>query len=415
MIAMRRFFASLLMGISIALTALRTHVLRSVLTMLGVMIGVLAVILSVSVGQGAKIQVMDSVSSLGSNMAIIIPVPDNQGARTIGNRGRLTERDVLAISRQIDGVAVVAPQLRAGVQMVAQGNNTNTTVIGVTPDYAIVSNLQTDFGRNVSEADVRTAARVVALGPSVAEKLFGKVSALGQVVRINRVPFTVIGILESKGNSFGNDNDDLVLMPISAARQRLSGLNLPGPDDLNVAFVGFQDGVDVIAGKKAIRTLLKERYKVRKEDVTPFTIRTTEEFMRESQKITGIFQMVLVAIASISLLVGGIGIMNIMLVSVTERTREIGLRMALGARRSDIRNQFLIESAVLCLIGGAIGLALAILLARIFEKVAEWPAPIGPGIVVFALTFSAIVGVLFGAYPAYRASRLSPIEALRSE
>jgi putative ABC transport system permease protein len=415
MIALRRFLTSLLMGISIALTALRTHVLRSVLTMLGVMIGVLAVILSVSVGQGAKIQVMDSVSALGSNMAIVIPVPDNDGGRTIGNRGRLTERDVLAISRQIDGVAVVAPQLRAGVQIVAQGNNANTTVIGVTPDYAVVSNIQADIGRMVSEADVRTASRVVVLGPTVATKLFGSVSALGQVVRINRVPFTVIGLLESKGNSFGNDNDDLVLMPISAARQRLSGLNLAGPDDLNVAFVGFQEGVDAIAGKKAIRALLKDRYKVRKEDVMPFTIRTTEEFMRESQKITGIFQLVLVAIASISLLVGGIGIMNIMLVSVTERTREIGLRMALGARRSDIRNQFLIESAVLCLIGGAIGLALSVVLARIFEKVAEWPAPIGPGIVVFSLAFSAIVGVLFGAYPAYRASRLSPIEALRSE
>ncbi len=410
-----RFFSSLSTGISIALTALRTHLLRSILTMLGVMIGVLAVILSVSVGQGAKIQVMDSVSSFGSNMAIVIPVPDNNGGRTIGNRGRLTERDVRAMARQIDGVTVVAPQLRAGVQMVAQGNNANTTVIGITPDYAIVSNLQTDLGRMVNEADVRTAARVVVLGPSVAEKLFGKAPIIGQVIRINRVPFSVIGVLETKGSSFGNDNDDLALMPISAARQRLSGLNLAGPDDLNVAFVGFQDGVDVIAGQKAIKALLKERYKVRKEDVTPFTISSTEEFMRESQKITGIFQMVLVAIASISLLVGGIGIMNIMLVSVTERTREIGLRMALGARRSDIRNQFLIESAVLCLIGGAIGLGVAIVLARVFEKLAEWPAPIGPGIVLFALAFSAIVGLLFGAYPAYRASRLSPIEALRSE
>jgi putative ABC transport system permease protein len=403
-------------NVSIALTALRTNLMRSILTTLGVMIGVLAVVLAVAVGSGAKVSVMESINTLGSNMAIIFPQPESEGGRRTETRGRLTERDARALEKQLSGIVGTAPQLRATVQLVVQGRNASTSALGITPGYGVVSNITSDVGRFISDADVSSGARVIVLGQTVATTLFGEFEAVGQSVRVNRIPFTVIGILESKGSSFGQDNDDVALIPISTVRQRLAtGSNLQGPDDLHVLFVGFEDGVNLPAAKKEMTEILRNRYRVPSGDISPFTIRTTEEFMEESSKVTGIFQGVLVAIASISLLVGGIGIMNIMLVSVTERTREIGLRMALGARRRDIRNQFLVEAAVLCMIGGAIGLILAIGVAALFESVADFPAPIGLGTSIMAILFSAGIGLSFGGYPAIRASRLSPIEALRSE
>jgi putative ABC transport system permease protein len=412
---LQRTIAGWGINIAIALTALRTNLMRSILTTLGVMIGVLAVILAVAVGDGAKASVMDSINSLGSNMALVFPQPENRGMRRTNDRGRLTERDATTIQRLVPGVSAVAPQLRSTAQIVVQGRNATTTAVGITPDYALVAGADVEAGRFIGEADVRTAARVVVLGPSVAVKLFGNFEPIGQMVRISRVPFTVIGILQSKGSSFGNDNDDLALVPLTTARQRFATATLQGPDDLHVLFVGFEDGVDLVQGKRNIVRLLRARYNVPDGEISPFTVNTTEEFMKQSGLVTGVFQGVLVAIASISLLVGGIGIMNIMLVSVTERTREIGLRMALGAKRSDIRNQFLVEAAVLCIIGGAVGLLLAVILAQVFENVAEFPAPIGLGTAIGSMLFSAFIGLAFGSYPAIRASRLSPIEALRSE
>ncbi len=400
---------------AIAMVALRTNLMRSILTTLGVMIGVLSVILAVAVGDGAKVSVMESINSLGSNMAIVFPQPDSSGARRSTDRGRLTERDARAIIRQVEGVGAVAPQLRSTVQLVVAGRNATTNAIGITPDYSRVANVDVDGGRFISNADVRAAARVIVLGPSVAAKLFGSFDAVGQTVRVARVPFTVIGILASKGSSFGNDNDDLALVPLTTARQRFSSAASQGPDDLSVLFVGFDDGVNLATAKKAMVRVLRARNNVAKGDISPFTINTTEEFLKESSTVTGVFQAVLVAIASISLLVGGIGIMNIMLVSVTERTREIGLRMALGATRRDIRNQFLVEAAVLCVIGGAMGLILAIGAATLFERLADFPAPVSIGTAIGSILFSAAIGLLFGGWPAVRASRLSPIEALRSE
>ena len=401
-------------NVGIALTALRTNLMRSVLTTLGVMIGVFAVTLAVAVGSGAQVSVMESINALGSNMAIIFPQPDAQGGRSSFDRGRLTLRDARSIERSIGGVSAIAPQLRASVQMVAGGRRASTTAIGATSGFGSVAGIGAETGRFISEADVRSGARVAVLGPTVARKLFGTFDPVGEAFRIDRVPFTVVGVLESKGSSFGNDNDDTIVVPISAARARFSN-SLPGPDDLHVLYVGFDDGIDLEEAKREMTRLLRERYSVGRRDVQPFTIRTTAEFIEESSQVTAIFQSVLVAIASISLLVGGIGIMNIMLVSVTERTREIGLRMALGAKRRDIRNQFLVEAAILCVIGGAIGIVLAVAAAGAFSAYADFPAEVGLPVAMGAIIFSAVIGIVFGGYPALRASRLSPIEALRSE
>jgi putative ABC transport system permease protein len=402
-------------NIGIALTALRTNLMRSILTTLGVMIGVLAVILAVAVGDGAKVSVMDSINSLGSNMAIVFPQPENRGGRRVVDRGRLTQRDAAAVQRLVTGVSGMAPQLRSTVQLVIQGRNATTTAVGITADYPRVANVEIETGRLIEESDTRTAARVIVLGPSVATKLFGTFDPLGQSVRVNRVPFTVVGVLASKGSSFGNDNDDLTLVPITTARQRFATTTVQGPDDLHVLFVSFDEGIELAQAKRDMIRVLRARNNVPKGEISPFTINTTEEFMKQSSVVTSVFQGVLVAIASISLLVGGIGIMNIMLVSVTERTREIGLRMALGAKRSDIRNQFLVEAAVLCVIGGGIGLALATGLSIVLAQALEFPVVVSLSTSIGAILFSAFIGLAFGSYPAIRASRLSPIEALRSE
>ncbi len=412
---MEKWLASWSVNIAIAFTALRTNLMRSVLTMLGVLIGVFAVTLAVAVGNGAQVSVMQSINSFGSNMAIIVPEPDNEGGRRSFDRGRLTQRDLRAIEREVPGVIATAPQLRSTLDLVTSGANASTSATGTTPGFGSITNHPADRGRYITDADVRSAARVLVLGRTTAETLFGEFDPVGESVRVDGVPFQVIGLLEEKGSTFGTDNDDTVVMPISTMRQRFVGDTLPGPDDLQLAFAGFEEGASLVQGKIDITNVMKDRYRVRDGEINPFRVRTTQEFMEESQFITGILQAVLVAIASISLLVGGIGIMNIMLVSVTERTREIGLRMALGAKRSDIRNQFLVEAAVLCVLGGGVGLALAWLAGAALTAYADFPVPIGVGVAIGSLIFSAIIGLVFGGYPAVRASRLSPIEALRTE
>jgi putative ABC transport system permease protein len=409
-------FAGWGVNVAIALTALRTNLMRSILTTVGVMIGVFSVILAVAVGNGAQVSVSQQIATLGSNMAIVVPQPDSgSGPPRSSDRGRLTERDGQAILREVSGVSAVAPQIRSSVQIVTPGRSATTQATGATPEYGIVSNITASEGRFLTQSDIGSAARVAVIGETVANKLFPDTSPVGETIRINRAPFTVIGLLESKGSNLGNDNDDQIVVPITTLRQRLLTTATQGPDDVTLIFVGFEDEDALLSGQKEIERLLRDRYRVAKGKINPFTVRTTTEIAETTGEVTQIFQAVLVAIASISLLVGGIGIMNIMLVSVTERTREIGLRMALGAKRSDIRNQFLVEAAVLCVIGGAIGLSLAILAASIFERIAEFPAPIGLDTAIMAVAFSAIIGLVFGGYPAIRASRLSPIEALRSE
>lgn len=416
---MNSIFASVAgwgVNVAIAFTALRTNLMRSILTTLGVMIGVFSVILAVAVGNGAQVSVTQQIATLGSNMAIVVPQPDSgSGPPRPNDRGRLTERDGQAILRQVSGVRAVAPQIRNSVQLVTPGRSATTQATGATPEYGNISNVNASEGRFLTKSDVGSAARVAVIGQTVSDKLFGDESPVGQTIRVNRVPFTVVGLLERKGSNLGTDNDDQIVVPITTLRQRLLTTPTQGPDDVTLLFVGFEDEDSLLAGQKEIKRLLRDRYRVQKGKINPFTVRTTTEIAETTGQVTQIFQAVLVAIASISLLVGGIGIMNIMLVSVTERTREIGLRMALGARRSDIRNQFLVEAAVLCIIGGAIGLLLAVLAATVFQKVADFPAPVGIDTALFSIAFSAVIGLLFGGYPAIRASRLSPIEALRSE
>lgn len=415
----RNFLASWGVNIAIAFTALRTNLMRSLLTMLGVMIGVFAVTLAVAVGNGAAEAVTDTVNRFGSNMAFVIPRPDDDQdfgpPRRTRERGRLTERDLRAIENEVPNIRAVAPQLREPLEIKVAGGSTTTQAVGSTPGYGVVTSQLAGRGRYITDSDVGSAARVVVIGETVAESLFGESDPVGQKVRLQDVPFVVIGVLEAKGSTFGDDGDDTMVLPISTMRQRFVGDRLAGPYDLQFAFVAFQDGTPLEKGKEDIVKVMKARYRVKEGEVTPFTVRTTKEFVEQTNVITGILQAVLVSIASISLLVGGIGIMNIMLVSVTERTREIGLRMALGARRSDIRNQFLVEAAVLCTLGGTVGLILAWGSGVALETYADFPVPVGLTTALGAVLFSAAIGLVFGGYPAVRASRLSPIEALRTE
>ncbi len=402
-------------NVAIALTALRTNLMRSILTTLGVMIGVFSVILAVAIGSGAQVSVTQQIATLGSNMAIVIPEPDSQGPRRPTDRGRLTERDGQAIARQVPGVSAVSPQLRSSVQLVTPGRSATTQATGATPEYGIVSNISASEGRFITQSDVSSASRVAVIGQTVADKLFVDTGPVGQSVRINRVPFTVIGILESKGSNLGNDNDDVIIVPISTLRQRLSTTANQGPDDVTVLFVGFEDEDMLLAGQKEIKKLLRDRYRVQKGKINPFTVRTTTEIAETTGQATQIFQALLVAIASISLLVGGIGIMNIMLVSVTERTREIGLRMAVGARGKDILTQFLIEAVTLSLIGGAIGVLIGAIATWAVGQFAGWQVSMTLASIFLATGFSAFVGIFFGFYPARKASKLLPIQALRYE
>jgi len=408
----------LLVNIRIALVALRTNMMRSVLTALGIIIGVGAVIAAVSVGRGAEIMIRDQISSLGANLLVVLPRAE-RGPRAggLGSGVKLTLRDAQAIGREVGDILAVAPELRGNVQIVAGNANWSTQLSGVTPSFREVRDWEIASGRFLDQRDVDSAAKVALIGQTVRAELFGEALAVGREIRVGRTPMRVIGVLAEKGQAgFGNDQDNVVLTPISTARQRVLGERAGGAgDSVNVIYIEAAGPAAVEPARAAVTELLRLRHRVAEGEDPPFEIRSTADLQQFGNQATAIFSILLASIASISLLVGGIGIMNIMLVSVTERTREIGLRMALGAKPRDILAQFLTEATVLCIIGGAAGILLGATGARAIARFADWPATVEPGIVVIAVGFSAVFGIFFGFYPARKAARLDPIDALRFE
>ncbi|MFN4148215.1 MAG: ABC transporter permease [Rhodocyclaceae bacterium] len=404
----------------VALKALATNKLRSSLTMLGIIIGVAAVIVMIAVGQGARSQVEAQIKSLGSNLMMIFSAsPTFTGARAaVGAAFTISEDDAYAIARELpDVVAAAAPVLRGSGQIVAGSANWSTSFYGVTPEYFEVREWNLAAGRFFEAAELNGAAKVAIIGKTVATNLFGEENPLDRVIRIRTVPLTVIGVLEAKGQSpGGSDLDDIVLMPITTARNRVLGATAVAKSRaVGSIQIKLVDGVDGKEAADEVRELLRQRHRLQPDQDDDFTLRNMTEILQTREESSRVMALLLAAVASVSLLVGGIGIMNIMLVSVTERTREIGLRRAVGARARDILQQFLVESVTLSLIGGINGVVLGIAGAELIARLAGWPIQLAPTTILLAVSFAAAIGIFFGWYPARKAAHMSPIEALRYE
>ncbi len=404
----------------IALKALRVNKLRSALTMLGIIFGVAAVIVMIAVGAGARAQVEAQIRSLGANLLMVFSAsPTFTGARAaVGASHTISEDDAYAIARELpEVVAAAAPTLRGSGQIVVGNSNWSSTFFGVTPDYFDVREWSLAEGRFFESAEINGAAKVAIVGQTVATQLFGEASPLDQTVRIRTVPLTVVGVLAAKGQSpGGSDLDDVLLMPLSTARNRVLGATaLAKSRSVGAIQIKLRDGVDAKEAEEEVRELLRQRHRLQPGQDDDFTLRNMTEIMQTREESSRVMALLLASVASVSLLVGGIGIMNIMLVSVTERTREIGLRRAVGARARDILRQFLIEAATLALIGGLVGVALGLAGAQLIAALAGWPTELTVGAVLLAVGCAAAIGVFFGYYPARRAARLAPIEALRHE
>ena len=402
----------------VAMRALAVNKLRSVLTMLGIIIGVAAVIVMIAVGAGAQKRVEDQIRSLGSNLLLILSGTTTSGGVRMGFGSNLTisEDDAAAIPREIPET-MSAPALRGTAQLIWGNQNWSTVIFGVTPEYIDVRQWELASGRIFDASDMAGATKVCLVGQTVARQLFGGVDPLGQVIRVRRVPFTVIGVLESKGQSMmGSDQDDLILMPISTARKRVLGAsNLAKQRSVGTIWVKVAEGYDMKIAEEQVRSLLRQRHRLQPGQDDDFSLRNLEEVAPTQEASSRVLALLLAAVASVSLVVGGIGIMNIMLVSVTERTREIGLRMAVGARTRDILGQFLVEAVTLSLIGGLAGIAIGVATAVGIAEIAGWRIVLSPESVILAVAFAFAIGVFFGFYPARKAARLNPVEALRFE
>jgi putative ABC transport system permease protein len=402
----------------VAMRALAVNKLRSVLTMLGIIIGVGAVIVMIAVGAGAQQRVQEQISSLGSNLLLILSGTTTSGGVRMGFGSNLTisEDDAAAIAREIPQT-MSAPALRGTAQLIWGNTNWSTVIFGVTPEYLEVRQWELAAGRVFDASDLAGATKVCLVGQTVARQLFGGADPIGQVIRVRRVPFTVIGVLEGKGQSMmGTDQDDLVLMPISTARKRVLGAtNLAKQRSVGTIWVKVAEGYDMKAAEEQVRALLRQRHRLQPGQDDDFSLRNLEEVAATQEASSRVLALLLAAVASVSLVVGGIGIMNIMLVSVTERTREIGLRMAVGARTRDILGQFLVEAVTLSLIGGLTGVAIGVGAAIAIAEVVGWRIMLSPQAVLLAVAFAFAIGVFFGFYPARKAARLNPVEALRFE
>ncbi len=394
--------------------SLARNKLRSFLTMLGIIIGVAAVIAMLAIGQGASDAVKQQIAGLGTNVVIVFPFASSQGVVRFqaGATSRLTESDADAIRAQCPAVKYVTPVVRVVAQIIAGTQNWQTQVMGVYPDFEQIRNWPVQAGSYFTDSDERTAQKVCVLGQTVANNLFGTGSIpLGATVQIRDLPFKVIGVLSSKGqSSMGQDNDDIVIAPFSTVQQKLSGTIYA-----NMLFASAISSEAVNTAVDEITQFLRIKHNLRPWQQNDFTVRTQTEIASTADATTKTMTLLLASVAAISLIVGGIGIMNIMLVSVTERTREIGIRMAVGARGGDVLTQFLIEAVSLSLAGGIIGVVLGVFTSRFVSDIQHWPVVISPQSIGLAFAFAAIIGIFFGWYPARKAANLNPIEALRYE
>jgi ABC-type antimicrobial peptide transport system permease subunit len=398
--------------------ALRANPMRSLLTMLGIIVGVAAVITMIAIGQGATERVQEHMKVLGANVMLVLPGSVNTGGVRQGAQTSLalTEADAQAIAIEVPEVQVAAPSSRATVQAVYGGTNWSTPVFGATNDYLEARDWPMASGRPFETAELQGAAKVVLIGQTVARELFGEQDPLDQVIRLRGVPVTVIGVLARKGqNSWGSDQDDIAIVPISTFRNRVQGDAAGRLKRVGTISVKVRDGHDMKAAEANIAELLRQRMRVQPGADEPFRIRNLTEMLQAQEASSRTMTLLLSAVAGVSLIVGGIGIMNIMLVSVTERTREIGLRMAVGARGRDILTQFLVEAVTLSLIGGAIGVVLGAIATWAVGQFAGWQVSMTLESIALSAGFSALVGVFFGFYPARRAAALQPIQALRHE
>ena len=398
--------------------AIIAHPLRSGLTSLGVVIGVAAVVMMTSIGLGAQKRVTDTISGLGSNLIIVSPLQPRTTGGVMGGAGAgqsLTDADTEVIRRQVEGAVAVAPSVTGMAQVTADGANWNTSIVGVSPEYLEARDLTVASGRMFEERDARQGRKVAVLGPTVVTQLWGDADPIGKRIRIRGAPVEVIGVLGSKGqSSFGRDQDDLILSPLETVRSRIIGRRIKA-DSVQTIYVKAVSEEELASVQEDIDSTLRAEHKIQAGDDDDFQTQNLASILEASKAAIGAFTVLLAAIAGVSLVVGGVGIMNIMLVAVTERTREIGLRMALGARRKDVLAQFALEAVVLSLFGGLIGLAIGLLGAAGIAAIGDWPFALPTWAIPVALGFSSLVGLVFGAYPAWRAARLDPIEALRRE
>lgn len=395
-----------------AVLALKRNKTRSMLTALGIIIGVAAVIAAFAVGAGANKSIDEQISSFGSNFIMVYP---DRSAQQTGNTMRyLTYDDAKAIEREVSGIEAVAPMINTSATLVYGNTNWTTGVIASTEKYSNVQDREIALGRDINESDVRQSAKIAVIGETIVEKMFFGESPLGNSIRVNNVPFTIVGVFASKGQSqTGSDQDDIVLVPLTAAQKRLVRWTTPGRIG-NIYIKGVSmNALQYIQSET--EALLRERHRIRPGSADDFSVRNISQMLEARRKTTTIMSMLLGSIAVISLVVGGIGIMNIMLVSVTERTREIGVRMAVGAKAIDIRAQFLTEAVILSMIGGILGIILGVFAGHSLASFTQAPPIFTVSSILLAFLFSGMVGIGFGYYPAWKASLLNPIDALKYE